>query len=383
MIQLHNLALGNLGTEDFAAAVKLLEELQAALPDEPAVAANLTVACLLRLKWFDFGGPRGTAEHQAAIQQADQAVQRLLQVAGDEADSHLLASKVARLAADGQRSWQELDRAAELAPADPIVWFERFQTARGSGDEAIRSQVAAALKRTHELAPDNLFVLVQLLWQQASDKDPAIADSLAAIRRLVEPLAGESLRVRSQNVLGLLDQAVAAVADTTSDEQQKWRALQTVTRRLGNVLLAETPTRIDFRRIDRQDDRELAERAFVRRGLSEAFYASVPGLVRDLGPPISVKLAPASDPQQLPPLPAIRDIELLDFDVDGRLDVVAVRQRSVEVYGRPQNDSPWQLVAALPAPGELRGMAAADLDRDVPSPRTSIGLAGPRKQTPI
>jgi len=71
---------------------------------------------------------------------------RLLWVDGDAADSHLLGSKIARLAADEQRSWQELERAAELAPEDPVVWFERFQTARGSADEQIRSQVAAELK---------------------------------------------------------------------------------------------------------------------------------------------------------------------------------------------------------------------------------------------
>ena len=233
LIQLHSLALGNLGTEDFSGAVSLLEELQAALPDEPAVATNLTVACLLQLEVSELSSRRGSAEHQAAVRQADQAVDRLLQLVGDHAASHLLASKVARLAADEQQSWQELDRAVELAPTDPIVWFERFQTARGAADERIRSHVAAALKRTHELAPDNLFVLVQLLWQQASDKDPAIADSLAAIRRLVEPLAGESLRVRSQNVLGLLDQAIATAADAALDEQQKWRELQAVTRADG------------------------------------------------------------------------------------------------------------------------------------------------------
>ncbi len=221
------------------------------------------------------------------------------------------------------------------------------------------------------MAPDNLFVLVQLLWQQASDRDPAIADSLAAIRRFVEPLAGEGTRIRSQNVLGLLDQVTATLADQALDQQQKWRTLQAMTRRMGNVVLAETPTRIDFRRIDRQDDREIAERAFVCRDLSDAFYAAVPGLVRDLGPPISVALTPAPDSQQLPPLPAIRDIELLDFDLDGRLDVIALGERSVEVYGRPRNDSPWQLVAAFQPPGELYGMAAADLDRDVPRLGTS------------
>ena len=217
------------------------------------------------------------------------------------------------------------------------------------------------------MVPDNLFVLVQLIWQQAADHDLAIGDSLIRLRQWAEPIVGDSPRLRKQDLSALFDQAAEATAVAqSSTDPNPWKTLTALSRRIGNVLLVETPTRIDFRRLDRQNERDLAELEFVRPRLSDAFYASTPEIVRDLGPPISVRFQAAPEPEQLPPLPGVRAVELLDFDLDGRLDVVAIHPQAIEVYGRSEGNSPWQLLAAFHSPSEWRGVVAADLDRDVP-----------------
>lgn len=367
VVQQHNLAVGSLGIADYGDAISQLEELSLSLPDEPAVAANLTVAYLLRLRSAEFAHRSENGEFAALVPAAQRAVQRLLAVAGDDANSHLLAAKVAGLAGDDPGLWQALDRAAALAPDDPIVWFERFQTARGAPNDAVAARGAAAIRRTHELVPDNLFVLVQLIWQQAADRDLAIGDSLMRLRQLAAPIVGDSPRLRKQDLSALFEQAAEATAVArSSTDPNHWKTLTALSRRIGNVLLAETPTRIDFRRLDRQNERDLAELEFVRPRLSDAFYACTPEIVRDLGPPISVRFQAAPEPEQLPPLAGIRAVELLDFDFDGRLDVVAIRPQAIEVFGRSAGNSPWQLLAGFPSRSELRGVVAADLDRDVP-----------------
>lgn len=363
----YNLAVASLGMADYRDAVSQWEELSQTLPDEPAVANNRAVAYLLWVRTLAFAHRGENGEFAAALPAAQRALQRLLTLCGDEASSHLLAAKLARLAGDEPGTWQALDQAAALAPRDPIIWFERFQTGRGSGTEIGATRAAEAIRRTHELVPDNLFVLIQLIWQQAADRDSAIAASLPRLRHLAEPLVDDSPRLRKQDLAALFDQsAKAATAAVASADPNDWKTLTAVTRRLGNVLLAETPTRIDFRRLDRQNERDVAELELVRPRLDAAFYASAPKLVGELGPPISVRLYSAPEAAQLPALPGVQAVQLLDFDLDGRLDVVAVGRRSIEVYGRAADSGPWQRLTSFDSPRELRGVAAADLDRDVP-----------------
>lgn len=364
---LYNLAVASLGLAEYRDAVSQWEELSQTLPEDPAVANNRAVAYLLWLRTLALAHRGENGEFAVAFPAAQRAVQRLLTLCGDAADSHLLAARLARLANDEPGTWQALDRAAALAPRDPIVWFERFQTGRGAGTEIGATRAAEAIRRTHELVPDNLFVLIQLIWQQAADRDPAIAASLPRLRHLAEPLVGDNPRLRKQDLAALFDQSAdaASVAGSSADPND-WKALTAVTRRIGNVLLAETPTRIDFRRLDRQNERDVAELEFVRPRFDAASRASASELVGGLGPPISVRLQLASEHAQLPALPDAQAVQLLDFDLDGQLDVVAVGRRSIEVYGRAVGSGVWQRLASFDSPRELRGIAAADLDRDVP-----------------
>jgi hypothetical protein len=57
-------------------------------------------------------------------------------------------------------------------------------------------------------------------------------------------------------------------------------------------------------------------------------------------------------------------VELVDFDLDDRLDVVVVRGRTVEVYSRGHEGRVWKSLTTVEVPQDLHGVVAADLDRD-------------------
>ena len=146
-------------------------------------------------------------------------------------------------------------------------------------------------------------------------------------------------------------------------------------RPLTNVLNAEHATRIDRRRIDRQDAADLSELAFVMHEFSTIDLTNASSVPKELGPPISVTLVPVPAEQQPPPLANACAMELVDFDLDGRLDVVTVREQLVEVYSRGKAGDAWSLLAAFESPNELQGVVAVDLDRDVASTPAS-GASG-------
>ena len=97
---------------------------------------------------------------------------------------------------------------------------------------------------------------------------------------------------------------------------------------------------------------------------SPSFLIKASSVPKELGPPVLVKLVPLPAEHQPPPLSHVRAVEVVDFDLDGRLDVVAVREQTVEVYSRGKTGDVWRLLTTFESPVELQGAVAVDLDRD-------------------
>ncbi len=364
LMQQKNHAIAELESERFETSIALFEELAVELPAEPLVHTDLVIAYILFLKSPTFSAQSGNSVYRRAVEKAEEAVSRLLRVADDSATSHVLASKVARLVPDEGRSLGELNRAVELRPNDPVLWYELFQAGRFSEDAELKARAREGLKRTHELWPDNLSVLRERLLQQATDRDPTITETLRLARKTIEPLMESSPIWQKVKLLNIVDQTIAVASDPSLEGDGKWNAVLRNVRPTTNVLSADHATRIDRRRIDRQDAADLGELAFVRHAFSTSVWTAASSISTELGQPISVKLVPLPAEKQLPPLPNVRGVELVDFDLDGRLDVVAVRERAVEVYSRAKSGDVWNLLTAFESPKELDGAVAADLDRD-------------------
>ncbi len=377
LIQRKNEAIAELESGEFKAGIARLERLAAELPAESSVAMNLAVGYILLLKSPAVSAQDGSEGYRSSALQAERAANRLLLVAGDSAASHILASKIFRLLRQERRSLAELNRAVELEPDDPIVWYEMFQAGQFTEDEQVKARSCEALGRACHLQPDNLAILRERLLQQVSDHDPRIAETLAQTRRTVEPLVGDSRIWQRLNLIGLIDQAVAAVVDQTRDGEAKWNVVLQRVRPITNVMAAEHATRIDRRRIDRQDQADMAELAFIRHDFAAGDPAVDSQMFGPTETPVPVKFVRLPEEQQFPRVTTTRGVQVVDFDLDGRLDVMAVHERAIEVFGREKHV--WKQLARFDSPEELRGIVAADLDRDVDSAQAS----GPDSNRPI
>ncbi|MCY2988720.1 MAG: hypothetical protein NTY19_12745, partial [Planctomycetota bacterium] len=230
LIQQKNQAIAELESEKVGASIALFEKLAEELPADPLAHANLVVAYILLLKSPAFSAQAGDLVHRQIVEKAEQAVSRLLQVADDSATSHVLASKFARLVPDERRSLEERNRAVDLRPDDPVLWYELFQAGRLSGNAEVKARAREELKRAHELWPDNLSVLRERLLQQTTDRDPMLIETLRNASTTIEPLVESSPTWRKWNLLSMLDQTVAIASDQSLDGEGKWNTVLTKVR---------------------------------------------------------------------------------------------------------------------------------------------------------
>lgn len=332
-----------IGQGELARADAGFAELAEKLPGDPLGPRNLAITRLLELR-----------EKLIPAESAVQAAEMMLRVEDQSPTAHLLAGQIALEAGDQARAVAEMARAAELAPNDASIWFAISRLGLESQEEADKKRGYEALGRAFQAEPDNLFLQAAWLTAQARAKDPQLGETLRAFKETLvsHPALVESLRKRGRiaDPLAMIEQAQQAIG------KNQWGAVGSVLG-LANVIRAETWSLNDLRRIDR-DPLETIRHNF-----------RVPCDDRSLAaetPPIEVKFNEFPAPLQLPPLLGVADVKLADLDLDGRLDVVALRETAVEIYGRPEGSGDWRPIAASPLPPGYARVLLADLDQDDP-----------------
>jgi tetratricopeptide (TPR) repeat protein len=299
------------GQGDLAKADAGFLELAEKLPADPLGPRNLAITRLLELQ-----------DKQIAPEGALEAADLLLKLENDSASAHLLAGQLAEAAHDKPRAAAEFAKASELAPTDADIWFRISRFWIESPDEADQTRGREALARAYQAAPDNLFLQQAWLSAQAEAHDPEMVQTLSQVRQLLAARPGlvDDLRkhARIADPLAFVDEALTAA------EQGRPAVAEGRARQLANVIRAETWSLNDLRRVDRDP---------LEYILSD-FQVPCDDKTLEVEAPIEVKLVELAAPKQLPPLLGLQDISLADFDLDGRLDVIVLREALVEVYGR-------------------------------------------------
>ncbi len=348
-----NLAVAYLENEQFPKCDPLLEQLQTECPGELLPARNLLISRLLTLK--SISKAADPDRYAQALKQTQAALSRLKQTEGETAIVYLLAGRLAEYTDDETTRLEAYTKAAQLDPKNPAAWVEVFLAARVSQDPIRQIQAQEALKRAYALRPDNLYLLLDVLLQQAKLKQAEIAETLVHARELAAPFAEGIQRRNRGDILEYLDRASEAL-HLNNKQPPDWNQVSRNVQYLNNVLRPETATQRDLYRIKPH------ELEYVVRDFSPKFYDAVYLPARETPPAISVSFQ-REDSFQLPPISDVRQAQFVDFDLDGRLDVLIVRDAGVEVHGRDAQGQ-WKQLAAVAVPAGMRGAIAADLDRD-------------------
>lgn len=351
-----NLALAHLenppGRQKLAEADAIFESIARRLHGDPLPLRNLVITRLLELQ----SAPDN--ERPLIAARAKLAIEQLLKTDSDSSVSHLLAGKVYQAARDEARAIAEMSRATELAPLDPVMWYALFALEKDSGDPAVRQQARAALARAFQAAPANLVVQIASLESQAAARDAVIRETLAQLRAILATMPGLIVNIGNRShgtiadALAEIDLIMRAAADAD------WTTVARRTRPLANMIKAENWTKSDLRRIDRHP-LEYVLHDFDMR----CPRAVPPGQQDDAVLVRFVEFPPAA---RFPDdLPGIEDIQLADFDLDGRLDAIVSRSGKVEVFSRAAKMG-WRTIAEAELPPGISRLLVADFDRDDP-----------------
>jgi hypothetical protein len=367
LVALKDRAVGLAENAKYAEADELFQQLALLVPNEPLVLRNLAV---VRVGQFEVqqdqqqGADANGKSASVAPERVVEAVIRLLKAEPNEPASHILASRAAvqldRLASDLVSKLPDpldsLRTAAKHAPQDAAVRYELFklaQTPKYNKDIEVQKEAREALADAHEIQPRNLTLLFELLMAQC---DPAVADPKVAVtleeaKQVLLPLREIILRLNARIDVELIIQEAQTAA-----EQRNWVKVR---QRLGpmvNVSRISWPQRTDQKRVN------VGALEYLRYEFSDDTQSRLPKEKLPGAAEADITFATAG--ANFPPLDGVRDLRVVDVDLDGRMDLVVLHGNQVTVLSRPRMGDSWEtLLKTDVAPGMVR-LLVADLDRD-------------------
>ena len=202
--------LFDIGRNDEAAT--LYGDLHQAEPDDRLVAWRY-VESLIRAEQVD---------------QARQALDRLVETFGQSADAHLLAAVAARAAGEPDKALAALDYAAQLAPDRAIIYFKRAQLQ--IEQKAPVSEIRAELAKAIELDPG--LSAARLLLARLLLDDGDRTDAILQLREALKQSPGNvSVRIKLADLYFAerqLDQLAALLDESARMFADKplWRLMQ-------------------------------------------------------------------------------------------------------------------------------------------------------------
>lgn len=348
LLGLKNEGIAYLENERYAESDPLLERLTEEMPGDMIGIQNLTICRLLRL----------TADKQAEqpeekrlAEQALATVQQLIQIAPESSVSYVLSARIHQALKQDEQALTALEQALQISPDSAAIWFELSQLQKQSTKPEIQEQSNASLARAWELQSDNLYLTIDFLQVAADQKSAQTEEVFKAVSQLAAPLV-ESVKDHTRLDLNqLIDASLKAI------EEQKWNVVIRNARIVRNVLIAEDLVKSDRRRVA-QNSLE-----FVVPDFPLAFYAAVEWPAQKK--PLSVSFADSEPFNFVEDTPEnIRDLQIADFDLDGKPDLILLTAERVQVFRRgPQGR--WNVIATAAVDGDYADIHAVDLDADV------------------
>ncbi|WP_339728495.1 FG-GAP-like repeat-containing protein [uncultured Gimesia sp.] len=348
LLRYKNEGIAYLENERYADSDALLERLTEELPTQQIGFRDLTICRLLQLTPEKVSAQ---PEGQKFAKQALNSVNQLIQIASDSAISYVLSARIHVALGQTPQALKEFQRAIEQNPQDAAIWFELSQAQKQSADPALQVASKASLAKAWELQPENLFLSLDYLQVIADQKTAQATPVFEKIKELAAPLVDSVKDHTRLDLNKLINDSLTAIMD------QQWNVVLRNARILRNVLIAEDLVKSDRRRVE-QNPLE-----FVIHDFPPAFYTAVEWPAQQK--PLSVKFTDAGSLQFANGTPSeIKDLQIADFDLDGKPDLILLTAKDVSVFNR-NADGTWKLITQQACAGDYSEVHAVDLDADV------------------
>jgi tetratricopeptide (TPR) repeat protein len=366
-VQLKNVGLGALENQKLEEATKAFELLKSQVPYDPLPVRNLAVASVVAM-----GDEGKVIPTDQQVADARQQLQEVKQREGETLDYRWLALHVALMGGEREEAEEDIAAILKVNPQDAAAWYARYRAYQIGFPEKLDPQALQAIEEACRLNPENAWLRVEWLraitqrlrTEASPDIDKAdIAEQLAATAKTIEPFAYVIKVHTREDVYALIEKAQEAMSK--DDFDGAFGPLFG----LSNVLAPHA-----------NPDLRLARRhplEFVLADFQPAFYQTRRPEAEDRSPAIAVQfhsspvsLEKAKD-QAFEPF----DFELVDFNLDGWLDIVAIGSAGVVVWSRSSPQEPWSPIASAEVQG-FSHVLAQDFDADFDETRRALDPDG-------
>ena len=336
---------------------------------------NLAICRCLELK-----------ENKIEPQLAEQTATKLLSRDPDSASTFWIAGHVQMMLAsrEGSASYEtrtekaiELFKQGSRLPTEqdnPWIRYALYSAVQNSGIESFESDASEALRQAYKSHPENLVLSIAWLTQQARSEDKQIVQTVKQVEESIRPYAEAIQTITGFDVLAMLDQLRTAV------DEDRWAESATLARQTLNIIKPQDIYKNDLAQMRPSPDPAALD--FILYDFSAEFRKKYAAVRLDDTEPIDVSFKAFPDDRQLPQWDDVHDLVVVDFDLNGSLDIAVLRDGICEVYGRRDLDGPWESLARLEVPsGMTRIIAGAtrDLEQDrfLPVPKDSTNETPP------
>ena len=360
LIELKDVSIGHLESDIIRSgsidgpetAARGFEQLVTELPNELLPRRNLAVARLMLL-WNDF------EDFAARRKPAQDAVRSLLELDPSSGAAHWVASQVELYPKYGrlpdvppearEKGLQYLRRATQLEPDNAIFWFSLYMACLVRDEPIPNDEATNALREAYAASPQNICLITEWLKVQSKKRDTQFVDTLTSAKPVLAPFT-DGTRRHGIDLRAILDDAERAARNAD------WTLTAKKAQLICNLVRPEELARSDRARVD------VHPLEFLLFDFGSEFYARNPLPEPKWDKSTSTRLVLTTD--KFRNLPGVIDLRVMDFNLDGRPDVLALQPSRLVLLTQAASGSVWEEHASLDLPAGMRGMLTADLDGD-------------------
>ena len=349
LAELRNRSLGHLENHEFEQADAALSEIIKLFPADPFGRRNLAICRQLALDALD--KQRDPGAFAQASTRADESIKNSRAAEPDSFVPPLIASRVAVKQDQNEVALKELRDAIRLSPRSVGPAYDLFALGQVLPGEQMGEEAMNALRTVYQKESNNLFVIKDWLPLLAQRRDPDFVAQLKQVKETISPFV-ETIKTNTRIDLNeILDKASIAAGEGN------WPVVQRSMTIFRNLIISEAARdkrfvaldSLEYLLMDFGDEfRERADLPDTRGPIPNVVgFVQFDDVVKDLRTSGS------------------RDVAVLDFDLNGRSDLLVLLDDQVVAWKRNADEQSWGRLANSETGGDYSGILAFDLDDDV------------------